>query len=71
MHGKVVRILLDEGAEVDAQQGVLVVEAMKMQNEVSSPKAGRVAELRVREGQTVNAGEVLAVIDEGLPRKPI
>lgn len=63
MPGKVVRILMDEGAEVEAQQGVLVVEAMKMQNEVSSPKAGRVAELRVREGQTVNAGEVLAVIE--------
>jgi biotin carboxyl carrier protein len=63
MAGKVVRILLDEGAEVEAQQGVLVVEAMKMQNEVSSPKAGRVAELRVQEGQTVNAGEVLAVIE--------
>src|SRR5262249_52686175 len=44
MHGKVVRILLEEGAGVEAQQGVLVVEAMKMQNEVSSPKAGRVAE---------------------------
>jgi beta-lactamase regulating signal transducer with metallopeptidase domain/uncharacterized membrane protein YkoI len=60
--GKVVRILLQVGDGVEAQQGVLVVEAMKMQNEVSSPKAGRVAEMRVREGQTVNAGEVLAVI---------
>ena len=63
MPGKVVRILLQVGAGVEAQQGVLVVEAMKMQNEVSSPKVGRVAEMRVREGQTVNAGDVLAVIE--------
>ena len=49
--------------EVAARQGVLVVEAMKMQNEVQSPKAGKVAEIKVAEGQTVNAGEVLAVIE--------
>jgi len=42
---------------------VLVVEAMKMQNEVQSPKAGKVAEIKVVEGQTVNAGETLAVIE--------
>jgi len=63
MPGKVVRILVEAGAGIEEHQGVLVVEAMKMQNEVSSPKAGRVVELRVREGQTVNAGEVLAVIE--------
>jgi len=63
MPGKVARILLEEGAAVEEHQAVLVVEAMKMQNEVSSPKAGHVVELRVREGQTVNAGEVLAVIE--------
>ncbi len=63
MPGKVVRILKAVGDEVESGQGVLVVEAMKMQNEVQSPKHGRVAELRVSEGQTVNAGEVMAVIE--------
>jgi biotin carboxyl carrier protein len=63
MPGKVVRVLLNVGDEVAAHQGVLVVEAMKMQNEVQSPRAGKVAEIKVAEGQTVNAGEVLAVIE--------
>ncbi len=63
MPGKVVRVLLNTGDEVAAHQGVLVVEAMKMQNEVQSPKAGKVAEIKVAEGQTVNAGETLAVIE--------
>jgi biotin carboxyl carrier protein len=63
MPGKVVRVLLNAGDEVAAHQGVLVVEAMKMQNEVQSPKAGKVAEIKVAEGQTVNAGETLAVIE--------
>jgi len=63
MPGKVVRVLLSAGDEVDAHQGVLVVEAMKMQNEVQSPKAGKIAEIKVAEGQTVNAGDVLAVIE--------
>ncbi len=63
MPGKVVRVLLSPGDEVAARQGVLIVEAMKMQNEVQSPKAGRVVEIKVSEGQTVNAGEALAVIE--------
>lgn len=63
MPGKIVRVLCAIGDEVEAQQGLLVVEAMKMQNEVQSPKSGKVTELRVSEGQTVNAGEVLAVIE--------
>jgi biotin carboxyl carrier protein len=63
MPGKVVRVLLNAGDEVAARQGVMVVEAMKMQNEVQSPKAGKIAEIKVSEGQTVNAGEVLAVIE--------
>ncbi|HEY8459114.1 MAG TPA: biotin/lipoyl-containing protein [Blastocatellia bacterium] len=63
MPGKVVRVLLKAGDEVAANQGVLVVEAMKMQNEVQSPKAGKIAEIKVSEGQTVNAGETLAVIE--------
>jgi len=63
MPGKIVRVMLKAGDEVAAHQGVLVVEAMKMQNEVQSPKAGKVAEINVAEGQTVNAGEVLAIIE--------
>jgi biotin carboxyl carrier protein len=63
MPGKVVRVLCGVGDEVAAQQGVLVVEAMKMQNEVQAPKAGKVVEIRVSEGQTVNAGEMLAVVE--------
>jgi biotin carboxyl carrier protein len=63
MAGKVVRLLRSSGDEVASGEGVLVVEAMKMQNEVQSPRAGKVAEIRVCEGQTVNAGEVLAVVE--------
>lgn len=63
MPGKIVRLLVGAGDEVAANQGVLIVEAMKMQNEVLSPKAGKVVEIRVTEGQTVNAGETLAVIE--------
>ena len=63
MAGKVVRILLSAGDDVAAGQGVLVVEAMKMQNEIKSPKSGRVVEIRVSEGESVNANQVLAVVD--------
>ncbi len=63
MPGKVVRLLVAAGDEVEAGQGVVVVEAMTMQNEMKSPRRGRVVELRVQEGATVTAGEVLAVIE--------
>ncbi len=63
MPGKVVRLLLSAGEELAAHQGVLIVEAMKMQNEVQSPRAGKVVEICVSEGQTVDAGETLAIID--------
>jgi len=62
MPGKVVRLLVNPGDEVEAGQGLLVVEAMKMQNEIRSPKKGKVERLQVKEGQTVNAGEVLCVV---------
>jgi biotin carboxyl carrier protein len=62
MPGKVVRVLVAAGEKVEAGQGLMVVEAMKMQNEVRSPKSGVVEKLMVREGQAVNAGEGLAVI---------
>ena len=63
MPGKVVRILVEAGAEVQKGDGVLVVEAMKMQNEMKSPKDGLVKEIRTTEGSTVNAGDILAVIE--------
>jgi biotin carboxyl carrier protein len=61
MPGKIVRVLVAAGQQVNAGQGLLVIEAMKMQNEIRSPKSGTVEKL-AREGQTVNAGEVLAIV---------
>jgi biotin carboxyl carrier protein len=63
MPGKVVRVLVETGQAVEAGQALIVVEAMKMQNELKSPKAGTVTELRAATGATVNAGDVLAVIE--------
>ena len=63
MPGKVVRLLLGEGATVEAGTGVLVVEAMKMQNEVKSPKKGTIQKILVGEGAAVNAGDVLAIVE--------
>jgi biotin carboxyl carrier protein len=63
MPGKIVRVLVQAGEKVEAGQGLLVVEAMKMQNEIRSPKTGTVERLSVKEGQPVNAGEVLGWID--------
>jgi biotin carboxyl carrier protein len=62
MPGKVVRVLVQQGESVEAGRGLLVVEAMKMQNEIRSPKTGAVERLLVTEGQAVNAGEILAVV---------
>jgi biotin carboxyl carrier protein len=63
MPGKVVRLLVSEKTAVEAGQGILVVEAMKMQNEIKSPKKGVVAKIVVSEGERVNAGDVLAIVD--------
>lgn len=63
MPGKVVRVLVAEGAAVEAGAGIVVVEAMKMQNEMKAPKAGTVATVNVGVGTTVNGGDVLAVIE--------
>jgi biotin carboxyl carrier protein len=63
MPGKVLRILVSPGAEVEAGAGVLVVEAMKMQNEVKSPKKGTIQKILVAEGAAVNAGDVLAIVE--------
>jgi len=63
MPGKVVRVLLREHASVEAGQGVLVVEAMKMQNEIKSPKKGIVQKIIADEGTAVNAGDLLAIVE--------
>ena len=63
MPGKVVRILVTPGESVEAGQGLVVVEAMKMQNEMKSPKAGRVVEVRTRPDATVLAGEALVIVE--------
>jgi biotin carboxyl carrier protein len=63
MPGKVVRMLVREGDEVEAGQGLVIVEAMKMQNEMKASRAGRVVEVRVRGGETVGAGDTLVVLE--------
>jgi biotin carboxyl carrier protein len=62
MAGKVIRLLVKAGDEVQSGEGLLIVEAMKMQNEIRSPKSGKVERVTVVEGQTVNPGETVAVI---------
>lgn len=62
MPGKIIRVLAQAGETIEAGQGIVVVEAMKMQNEVRAPKSGRVERILVVEGQSVNAGEMLAVV---------
>lgn len=63
MPGRVVRLLVAGGDEVIARQPIVVVEAMKMENELRSPKAGRVKDIAVKAGESVEAGRVLAVIE--------
>jgi biotin carboxyl carrier protein len=63
MPGKIVRVLVAQGAQVDTGAGVVVVEAMKMQNEMKAPKAGTVVAINVEVGATVNGGDVLAIIE--------
>ena len=63
MPGKVIRLLVKQGDAVKAGQGLLVVEAMKMQNEIRSPKSGKIEKLFAIEGQAVNAGEVLLSVE--------
>ena len=63
MPGRIVRVLAAEKAEVEAGQGIVVVEAMKMQNEIKSPKKGTVQKIMAVAGAAVNAGDVLAVVE--------
>ena len=62
MPGRVVKVLVAPGDAVLAHQGLVVVEAMKMENELRAPRAGTVADVRVREGTPVDANAVLVVI---------
>jgi biotin carboxyl carrier protein len=63
MPGKIVRLLVEVGTHVEPGAGIVVVEAMKMQNEMKAPKAGTVVAINAEAGATVNAGDVLAVIE--------
>jgi biotin carboxyl carrier protein len=63
MPGKVVRVLVQVGDSVDVGQGLVVVEAMKMQNEMKASRPGLVVEIRAREGETVGAGDTLVVLE--------
>jgi biotin carboxyl carrier protein len=63
MPGKIVRLLVAPGDEVIAGQGLVVMEAMKMQNELKAARPGRIASIPVHEGDTVSAGDILAVIE--------
>ena len=63
MPGKIVKVLVKAGDEVKARQGLVVVEAMKMENELRSPKDGRVSDVLVAEGASVEAGRLLVVVE--------
>ena len=63
MPGKIVKVLASQGSAVQVNQGILVMEAMKMQNEIKSPKKGVVRKLAVKEGAAVNSGDLLAVVE--------
>lgn len=63
MPGRIVRVLVGERSEVEAGQGIVVVEAMKMQNEIKSPKKGTVQKILATPGAAVNAGDVLAIVE--------
>lgn len=63
MPGKIVKVLVRVGDQAEVNQGLLVIEAMKMQNEVKSPKKGTVTKVEVKEGAAVNAGDLLAIVD--------
>ena len=63
MAGKIVRILVTESAEVEVHQGIVVMEAMKMQNEIRAPKRGRILKLEVAEGNAISAGDLIALLE--------
>jgi biotin carboxyl carrier protein len=63
MPGRIVRLLVTENSEVEAGQGIVVVEAMKMQNEIKSPKKGMVKKISAGAGAAVNPGDIIAIVE--------
>ncbi|MGH7905997.1 MAG: biotin/lipoyl-containing protein, partial [Candidatus Binataceae bacterium] len=63
MPGRVVSVLIEPGEVVEAGQGLVVVEAMKMENELRSPKPGKIAAVKVVAGQTVEKNDLLVIIE--------
>jgi len=63
MPGRIVRVLIANGQEVTAGQGCVVIEAMKMQNELKAPKAGTIARLTAAVGETVPSGATLLIVE--------
>jgi biotin carboxyl carrier protein len=63
MPGKVARVLVSVGDTVEAGSGLVVIEAMKMENEITSPRAGRVTAVEVEQGRTVESGAPLVIIE--------
>ncbi|NQW03732.1 MAG: hypothetical protein HQ485_06860 [Acidobacteria bacterium] len=63
MPGRILRVLVQPGDEVTHRQGLVVIEAMKMENELVAPKAGTVKDVAVTEGTSVEAGRLLVVIE--------
>jgi acetyl-CoA/propionyl-CoA carboxylase biotin carboxyl carrier protein len=62
MQGTIVKVLVEVGQQVEVGQGVVVLEAMKMENQIAAEKAGTVKEIKVQPGQTVGGGDVVATI---------
>jgi biotin carboxyl carrier protein len=63
MPGKIIAVLVTEGDTVEKGQGLVIVEAMKMENEVRSPISGEVKEIKVKPGDTVEGGAVLIIVE--------
>jgi len=63
MPGLVVNVLLEQGSSVEQGQTVIVLEAMKMENDLVSPIAGTIKEIKVGKGQTVDQGAVLVLVE--------
>jgi biotin carboxyl carrier protein len=63
MPGRIVRLLVAEGSEVEAGQGIVVIEAMKMQNEIKSPKKGIVKKISASAGAAIDPGDLLAIVE--------
>ena len=62
MPSRIVKVLKQEGAQVEQGEGVIVIEAMKMESELKSPLSGTIKEIKVSEGDTVEGGEILVLL---------